>query len=241
MARQPFFNAPAAVVWTIAVLVAVHVMLWLLPEDLARYVVIELAFIPIRYTMLGEDALEAGAAVWTFITHVLVHGDISHLVFNSFGLLIFGGAVAMRIGTARYLALFGLSAVAGALAFLITRWGDPVPMVGASGAISGLMGGSFRFMFPALDRGGFQMFRERPRSIPLASIQEALADRRVQISIAALVVLNLFMAVSASTFTSADGIAWQAHLGGFLFGFLAIGLFEPPQRPRLQIVRPTLH
>jgi membrane associated rhomboid family serine protease len=108
------------------------------------------------------------------------------------------------------------------------------------------MGGAFRFLFAALDRGGFEQFRAAPRSIPLASVSEVLRDRRFQIMALVMVVVNAVMSLSVSSISSADGIAWQSHLGGFLFGFLLFDRFEPPKRtrPNLSIVppdRPTLH
>lgn len=240
--HEPIFNAPTAVVASIGLLIAVHVLLWaVLPESTAVSILSHLAFIPYRYAHLGESLWEVGASLWTFVTHMLLHGDYTHLGLNCAWLLVFGGAVAMRVGTWRFLALGILSGIAGALVFLLMRFGDPVPMIGASGAVSGLMGGAMRFFFPAIDRGGFELFRLRPRSIPLATVAESLADRRMQITIAVIVAINAVMALAASAFTSADGIAWQAHLGGFLFGFLLFQYFEPPGRPKLEIVRPTLH
>ena len=114
-------------------------------------------------------------------------------------------------------------------------------MVGASGAVSGLMGGAFRFLFAALDNGGFARFRDNPKSIPLMSVRQTLLDRRLQIAAAVLVLINVLTVLGSASLTSADGVAWESHLGGFLFGLLAFELFEPPARPRLEIVRPTLH
>lgn len=244
MTPEPIFNAPSGVTGAIGVLVVTHVVLWhLLPEGMQLTALSYLAFSPIRYTSraLDEGLFAWGAAVWTFATHMLVHGDIVHLIMNCAWLLVFGGAIAIRVGTQRFLALGILSGIAGALAFLALRYGDPVPVVGASGAVSGLMGGAFRFFFAAIDRGGFQVFREHPRSIPLTSVTETLADRRMQATLAVLIAINVVMALASSSFTSADGIAWQSHLGGFLFGFLGFQYFDPPQRPKLEIVRPTLH
>ncbi len=245
MQREPIFNAPTSVMTCIGVLIAVHIVIWhLLPEQLSLSLLTQLAFIPARYTSLaGSGLMDLGAAVWTFLTHMLLHGDATHLGLNCAWLLAFGGAVAMRIGNVRFVALAILSGIAGALVFLLVRFGDPVPMIGASGAVSGLMGGAFRFFFAAIDRGGFEMFRSRPMSIPLSTVAESLADRRMQITIAVMVGINVLMALASSSFTSADGIAWQSHLGGFLFGFLGMHHFEPPapRRPKLEIVRPTLH
>ncbi len=240
--REPIFNAPSIVMAIIGIMIAAHIVLWVLvPESTALVVVANLAFVPYRYAHLGQSLWETGAAIWTFVTHMLLHGDFTHLGLNCAWLLVFGGAVAVRTGPRRFLEFSVASGIAGALTFLLFRFGDPVPMIGASGAVSGLMGGAMRFFFPAIDMGGFEHFRQRPRSIPLLTVREALADRRLQILLAVFAVINAVMALASSAFTSADGIAWQAHLGGFLFGFLTYQYFDPPARPRLHIVRPTLH
>ena len=242
MTREPIFNAPQSVVACLAVLAAVHVVFWFaLPLSWAGWLIELLAVIPARYA--GYASQLAGgwwAAIWSLATHQLLHGDFGHLLLNTAWLLVFGGAVATRIGNWRFLALGILSGVAGALAFVAFRFGDPIPMIGASGAVSGLMGGAFRFFFSALDRGGFEAFRSRPRAIPLMSVRETLSDRRFQVAAGVIVLINLLLAVLPQALTSAEGVAWQAHLGGFLFGLLAFDAFEP-RRPKLEIVRPTLH
>lgn len=246
--REPIFNAPGSVVACLAALAAVHVVLWhLVPDRVASTALQLFAFIPARYSGHANEFLGGWpAAVWTFLTHQLIHGDLMHILLNSAWLLVFGGAIARRSGTLRFLAFGLLGGVAGALTFLVFRFGDPVPMIGASGAVSGLMGGSFRFFFRAMDRGGFAQFRENPRSIPLMSVGEVVRDKRFQLVAGVLVLINLLASLGAAPPASADGIAWQAHLGGFVFGLLTMHLFEPPERkrPNLSIVppsRPTLH
>ena len=249
MNKEPIFNAPPSVVRCLAVLAVVHLVLWhllplLLPGDLAGRIGWLMAFSPGRYEGLADKSpLEMGAAVWSFLTHQLIHADATHLLLNSAWLLVFGGAIAQRIGGWRFLVFAIFSGFAGALTFLAFRFGNPVPMVGASGAVSGLMGGAFRFLFAALDRGGFAMFRDNPKSIPLMSVRETLSDRRLQVAAGVLVAINLLTVLGSSALTSAEGIAWEAHLGGFLFGLLSFQLFEPkpPARPKLEIVHPTLH
>jgi membrane associated rhomboid family serine protease len=149
----------------------------------------------------------------------------------------------MRIGTTRFLVFALLSGIAGAVVFLALRFGDPVPMIGASGAVSGLMGGAFRFFFAAMDRGGFDQFRSDPKSVPLMSVTEVFRDKRFQTLALVIIMINIVMSVAATSISSGDGIAWQSHLGGFVFGLLTFHIFEPPKRvrPNLKIVPPTLH
>ena len=245
MSNEPIFNAPASVVRCLAVLAGVHLVFWyLLPDAWSAWLFQLLAFSPSRYTHVPDAGILAwGVPVWTFVTYQLLHGDLTHLMMNSAWLLVFGGAIARRIGGWRFIAFGTLAGVAGALTFLLFNFGARLPVIGASGAVSGLMGGAFRFLFSALDRGGFARFRDNPKSIPLMSVRETLSDRRMQIAAGVLVAINVLTSLGSASFTSGDGIAWEAHLGGFLFGLLAFQLFEPksPARPKLEIVRPTLH
>ncbi len=243
MSREPVFNAPSSVVRAMAVLAVVHIVVWhMLPETTTYQVLERLAFIPARYSgALTDPVLGWLPAVWSPLTHQLLHGDVTHLLLNCAWLLVFGGAVAQRIGGRRFLLLGVLSGVAGAAAFLLFRFGDLVPMIGASGAVSGLMGGAFRFFLAALDRGGFEMFRLSPRSIPLMTVRQTLSDRRFQAGAVVLVLINLMASFMGPSLSSNDGIAWQAHLGGFLFGLFFFDYFELPRRPRPHLVHTTLH
>ena len=92
------------------------------------------AFIPARYdsNILANAAWPGGTAadIWTFVTYALLHADWMHLLFNSVWLLAFGTPLARRFGAARFLAFCAVTAAAGALAHLMTHFGQMVPMVG---------------------------------------------------------------------------------------------------------------
>ena len=115
----------------------------------------------------------SAADVWTFVTYALLHADWMHLLFNSVWLLAFGTPLARRFGAARFLAFCAVTAAAGALAHLMTHFGQMVPMVGASGAISGTMSGAMRFAF---QRGGPLRFGGSDESyrVPALSLVDTL-------------------------------------------------------------------
>lgn len=236
--REPIFNAPAVVVSILGLLVAIHLGLSALQERQWGYAVEALSLIPSRYTGLAET-IPGGwiAAVTSIVTHQLVHGDVPHLVLNSAWLLAFGSAVARRIGAGRFVVFALLSGMAGAAAFVAMHWGESTIMVGASGALAGLMGGAFRFLFSAFDDGGADAFRGDQTLIRRMSLGELLRDPRARLAIGFWIALNFVTALIAPWITSAGGIAWEAHLGGFLFGLLAFGLFDRPA----QAPRATLH
>lgn len=224
--RQPIFNVPGVVLWLLGTFVAVHILrLTLSPAQDLRFT-LAMAFIPAR---LAGDAsgLPGGqlAAATAFITHLFIHGDLTHLLINSAWLLAFGSPVARRIDALRFLSFFFLTGAIGASAYWLLNGAVLVPVVGASGAISGLMGASFRFLFRGMARAGVDPMGMQ--GVPLMSLAEALRDRRVLVATAVWTVLNGLQAWGAGILTEAAGIAWEAHLGGFYSGLLLYGWFEP--------------
>lgn len=224
---EPIFNVPKVVVAVLALLVAVHVIRGLLPSETDLWVVLAGAFIPARYGPMGADLPGGEAALLSSpFTHMALHGDWVHLSLNSAWLLAFGGAIAERTGALRFLAFFLLCGVGGAGAFYLVNADLMQPMIGASGAISGLMGATLRFLFPALDRGGLRRLREAPRTIRLMSLAETLTDRRVLIASGILVVLNLLTIVGFGSAQYPAAIAWEAHLGGYVIGIFTYAFFD---------------
>ena len=226
-AREPIFNVPAVVVGLVAVFAVVHVARELLGEDDADWLVIALAFVPGRYGELGAEVPGAPwAAATSFFTHMLVHGNVSHLVINSAWLLAVGTPIARRLGVARFVGFFTLCGVAGAGLFGVVHWAEMVPMVGASGAISGLMGAVFRLLYAAHDMSGRMLLREHPEVAPCLSLVETFTDRPALTAIAVWVIVNFVFAVGLGGLVAPGGVAWEAHLGGFFAGLLAFGVFD---------------
>jgi membrane associated rhomboid family serine protease len=229
--EEPIFNVPRIVVTVLAVLVLIQVVRGFLPPDDDLWLVLAAAFIPARYGPLGSELPGGELALFTSpVTHMLMHGDWMHLGFNAAWLLAFGGAIAERCGAVRFLAFLTLCGLGGAAAFYLANIDLMQPMIGASGAISGLMGGVMRFLFPAVDSGGFRRLREAPRSIRLMTLGEALTDRRILVASAVLVVLNVLTIVGFGVAQNGAGIAWEAHLGGYALGIFTYGIFDNASR-----------
>lgn len=234
------FNVPAVVVALLVVIALVHLGRQVLPTDLDDWLVISGAFIPSRYS--GDaDSLPGGplAMLTSPITHMMLHGNLTHVAFNGLWLLAFGGAIALRVGAMRFLAFTLFTGLLAVAAFLALNLGERIPMIGASGAVAGLMGGTMRFIFSAMDHGGIARLREAPRTVPLMPLRVALADRRILAATAFLVVLNVL--ASGGWGVPGDGgggIAWESHLGGYFAGLLTFGFFDRPEprRPHLRVV-----
>jgi membrane associated rhomboid family serine protease len=220
--HEPVFNAPRVVLGTLCLLIACHVAREFLSDEADLWVVQAAAFIPSRY---AGDVLPGGtpAKFTSFVTHILLHGDFTHLAVNCGWLLAFGAIVARRISAGSFLGLAVVSGIAGAALFLAANWALAQPMVGASGAISGLMGAAVRFMFQRPGRGS----GEPP---PCMTVAELIRDQRARLMIGSWIALNMLFGLLLGPLFSAGGIAWEAHLGGFFAGLLLFPWFDR-QRP----------
>jgi len=235
-ARERILNVPAVIVALVAVLCVVHAVLsLLLNERQTNEALLLFAFIPARYDMVlpaGEVWPGGwGADVWTFVTYALIHGDLNHLAFNSVWLLAFGSPVARRFGTWRFLTFFAAAAAGGAAVHLATHFGQLLPMVGASAAISGAMAAAMRFAF---QRGGpLALWRGEPGSyfVPAQPLRECLRDPRVLAFLLVWFGVNALMGLGSFALPGLEhAIAWQAHIGGFVVGLLGFALFDPVPR-----------
>jgi membrane associated rhomboid family serine protease len=225
--RQPIFKVPQVVVWLLGAFLAVHIVRSVVSDETNAWLTWVLAVVPARLSGLADQIPGGRPAIFTqFVTHIFVHGDLTHLLVNSGWLLAFGTTIARRTRLLPFLAFFLLCGAAGALTFIAFNWGETALVVGASGAISGLMGAAFRYLFRAIGEGDSEGLAGERSFTPLMSLAETLRDRRVLAAMAGWTLLNIMMAWAAPALTSMAGIAWEAHLGGFYFGLLAYGAFD---------------
>jgi membrane associated rhomboid family serine protease len=231
--RERMLNVPVVVVALLAVLALIHAFLVLaLTAQQTTEALLLFAFIPARYDpgVLPDVVWPGGFAadVWTFVTYALIHGDISHLVFNGVWLLAFGSPVAQRFGALRFLWFMAASAAAGAGVHLVTHFGEILPMVGASAAVSGAMAAAMRFAFQRGGPLGLWRDREEAFRVPAAPLATTLRDPRVLAFLLVWFGCNvLFGFISLGGPGLQQAIAWQAHIGGFLVGLLAFAYFDP--------------
>ena len=227
------FNVPPVVLVLTAVLGAVQAFLSLaLTAEQQDEFLALFAFIPARYdpTVTPDIVWPGGwaAGVWTFVTYALIHGNLTHLIFNAVWLLAFGSPVARRFGWLRFLAFMAIGAAAGAAMVLVTHFGELLTLVGASAAISGAMAAAMRFMF---QRGGpLTQWHSRADAyrVPAVPLTSCLQDPRVLAFLLVWFGVNLLFGLDAVGMAAVgEKIAWQAHIGGFLAGLLAFSAFDP--------------
>lgn len=225
--REAIFNVPGVVVGLVAAFVAIHLGRGLLSESADAWLINLLAFNPARYSgppvaLPGEPW--AGAA--GFVTHAFLHGDLTHLVINSVWLLAVGSPIARRMPALSFLAFFAMCASGGALLFMLFHAGLDMALIGASGAISGLMAAALRLVFAADDDHARMILRENPAAAPRMSIRETFTHRRPLTAIIVWIVVNFVAAIAMGPMTGGAGIAWEAHLGGFFAGLFTFDLFD---------------
>jgi membrane associated rhomboid family serine protease len=229
--REPILTLPGALTAYVALLAVIHLRV-LLPPDLEEWTIEVFGFIPRRYdpTLLATPfAGGSGAKVWTFLTYSLLHANLSHIGFNVLWLLPFGSAVARRFGAIRFFLFMAVTAIAGALAHLVTHEHAIAPMIGASASVSGAMAAAIRFAFV---RGSFLSFSrgdaDAAAQVPALPLLRALRDPRVLAFLAVWFGVNIVFGIGATAIGS-DGVsvAWQAHIGGFFAGLVLFSLFDP--------------
>lgn len=217
--REPVFNLPAIVIVLIGACVIIHVVrATLLSQDADLSLLLRFAFWPIRYS--GGYDLDIYAFV-SPVSYSLLHGGVAHLVVNMIWLAAFGSPLAARIGALRFV-LFWIATTLGAVALHYVLHSDSiVPLVGASGAISGMMGAAARFAFRIDRTSGRGAFAGAPLSIP-----QVLTNRQTLTFLAVWMVVSFVAGFGLGTPGMDSQIAWEAHIGGFVVGFFGLRLFD---------------
>jgi membrane associated rhomboid family serine protease len=169
---------------------------------------------------ISAAALAAGRYE-TIALHMFAHGSLVHILMNMTALVAISGPLIARLGQpptawARYLALFVLSGLAGTACYLAIHPNGTLPMLGASGAIYGLLG---------------LMLRLPPEPGPLLSLRTSRMRKAVIGLIKENIWLFVMMILPALLLGGQAGLAWEAHLGAFLVGLFA-GPFLLPQSER---------
>jgi membrane associated rhomboid family serine protease len=158
----------------------------------------------LSYFALSPIAILNDLAVWQLFSYIFLHGSFSHLFFNMFTLWMFGGEVERTLGSNRFFKYYIATGVGAGLFQLLANWGSSTIILGASGAVYGVLL-AFALFFPN-------------RLIMLFFVIPMRARTLIVIYIS----LSLFLGLQSSVFGTSDGVAHFAHLGGALVGFLIL-------------------
>ncbi len=157
----------------------------------------------------------------TVFTSMFLHAGLLHVGGNMLYLWIFGNNIEDVMGPVRFVLFYLLCGVMAVYAHALVEPASQVPMVGASGAVSGVLG-AYLLLFP----------RARVLTlVPLGFFMQVM-------HVPALIVLGLWIVVQLfngfSSLEQVGGVAWFAHIGGFLSGMLLVPFFKKKVRPRFQ-------
>jgi len=181
--------------------------LQLSPSALERFI--------FTWGMVPARLLSDPTTAWiTIFTAMFLHGGWFHLLSNMWFLYIFGDNVEARMGGVRYLSFYLLSGVAAVLLQAYILPTSQVPMIGASGAIAGVLG-AYLISFP----------RSRIASLVPILFIFTIIEVPAVIFLVFWFVSQLYSGLFAMQGANASGIAWWAHIGGFLFGVIMVVFF----------------
>jgi membrane associated rhomboid family serine protease len=159
------------------------------------------------YFALWPDRVVSQFSLWQLFTYMFLHGSVFHILFNMFALWMFGADVERALGSVRFLWYYLSTGIGAALFHMAFNWDSLTPVLGASGAIYGILV-AFAVLFP-----------EREITLLLFFV--------IPIHLKAKYLAGIFMVIALlaglqSQLSGSDGVAHLAHLGGGLVGFLLL-------------------
>ena len=238
----PTRNYPIVNTTIIAINAAVFFLQLSQGSEINRFIYVY-GLVPARYSIPQvADYFTIGQQVFSFLSFMFLHGSFWHILGNMWSLYIFGDNVEDHLGPVRYALFYLLCGMASGLSHLVLNLHSNVPTIGASGAIAGVMGAYFVL---------------HPRSKILTLIPIIFIP--YFINIPAYIFLGLWFLLqfinAAGSQGVGGGIAWWAHIGGFVFGIIFLKLSDSlpvtgvsrlmrpytakKKTPRLQVIRPA--
>lgn len=210
----PSLRKPIATYTLIAINFMVYIFQFLLPARLEEIFVYKYGFVPI---MIVKNITENGFRIggfYPFFTSMFLHGSLTHLISNMWSLWLFGDNIEDRLGHFKFVLFYLLCGFLAMLSHFIFYPNSNIPAIGASGAIAGVMGAYF-ILFP---------YSRITTLVPVLFFP-------LFIKVPALIYLAIWFllqlyngAIGSLVGGRGSGIAWWAHIGGFLSGVLLLKL-----------------
>ncbi len=222
---NPTRHFPYVTVFFIGLNILIFLFQLLSPQGI-HYYVYKMGAIPYEIThfqsihyfpWISPDYFPRLSPPLTLISSIFLHGGIFHLLFNMLYLWIFGNNVEDFLGPVRFILFYLLSGLGASFTHIIFNFNSQYPMIGASGAIAGILG-AYLILYPRA--------KILTLVFPIFFIQI--------IRIPAAVVLGLWFLLQVLNI-GGGGVAWFAHIGGFLMGILLIKVFTKPRKAKVWI------
>jgi len=200
-AGERAINLPPAILWLIAINVVVHLVSQLLGDSVDQQLVNELGLVPKNFT---DDQGNLLSMVASPLTYQFLHGGWVHLGVNMLSLAAFGAPVERLLGVRRFVLFYLSAGIVSGLVHVLLFSESADPVIGASGAISGVFGAVLMLM---------RQVGSMSSILPIAGIWIAL---------------NVFFGLFGGTpGAGSEPVAWAAHIGGFVYGLAVIRFFLP--------------
>lgn len=220
--RVAIFRARVALVNIFLILVNVMAFLHelMLSPKAGRALVYAFGLIPAHEQLLfARHGITLGQAILPMFTSMFLHGGWMHLLGNMLFLWVFGGAVEEALGHLPYLIFYLVCGVGSALVHTVFNLGSKVPTVGASGAISGVMG-AFIVLYPTA----------RVTTLIPALLLFFTVRIPAFLMLGYWFFLQFFNGVASLGMSDQGGVAWWAHVGGFILGAMLVVGARPKVR-----------
>ncbi|MBI5057920.1 MAG: rhomboid family intramembrane serine protease [Nitrospirae bacterium] len=215
---NPSQTFPFVTIALIAANAAVLVSQMLYPGD-QRQIVFAYGAIP--HSLLTFETAQPVHPVLTVFTSMFMHGGILHLVSNMLYLWIFGNNIEDSLGHMRFIIFYLLCGVAASYAHALTSPASQIPMIGASGAVSGILG-AYLLLFP----------HARIHTLIFLGFFIQVVRLPAIFVIGFWIVIQILNGMLSKGLANSGGVAWFAHVGGFIAGLLLIKLFLKNKRRR---------
>ena len=183
-----------------------------LPPRAGELLVQQFGLVPVRAERaLAHPGPQLAPALVPLVSSMFLHGGFLHILGNMLFLWVFGGNVEDRLGHLRYLEFYFICGIGAGLAQIVVNWGSQLPSIGASGAISGVMG-AYIVLFPSA------------RVLTLVPLIFFFFTVRIP----ALLILGYWFVIQFLSGLSTlgqinqGGVAWWAHIGGFILGMCLV-------------------
>ncbi len=215
--HQSFARQHDALIGLIALNVIAFIVQHIAPEESIDTFLCTPAAVTSAWDRLLQGSLSAGAAqtFGTLVTYAFLHADFQHIAFNMLYLWVFAYLVGELIGQWRVVAIYIITAVGGAVCYTLFKGESQVPMLGASGAVTGFEGAylglAVRYTIPD------------PHVWPMARPVSPVA-------LCALALIRVGLDLTGTVNPAGSNTAFTAHLGGFVTGLALTSFFSPTPR-----------
>jgi membrane associated rhomboid family serine protease/Flp pilus assembly protein TadD len=220
--EEPVRKHPRATYALIGLNTLLFLLIFFMGAEKRDFVFMQWGFIPDELSML-----------YPLLTSMFLHGGWLHLIGNMYFLWIFGGALEDKLGGGKYIAFYLAAGIAGNLAHSLTtpQFFSDIPCIGASGAISGILGA---FMITA----PYAKIKTAYFFVPVLRPLMGTIQLPALLFVGSWFLMQLLYALSVSSVV-AVGVAYWAHIGGFLLGMLAVGGPKIYRRTRRCVIQWT--